>query len=165
MKKIKLLKKFGIILILITLISFGCNNTEDTPTEPEVTLDNALVGTWQLTKITVPLLDTMLTAQEAGVEITMVFRADGSFEATTIDSAGTEVDKGTWSTSNSTLTLKFDDGTEQKGEYTIQGNVASLNWTIDFEGYTVPAILEFVKASSPGKRSFGLITRLPSKFI
>ncbi len=165
MNKNTFFKKLTTILVLLVLIAFGCNKTEDNPTGPEATIDNALVGTWQLTKITVPLLDTILTAQEAGVEITMVFKADGSFEATTIDSTGTEVDKGTWSTSNSTLTLKFDDGTEQKGEYTIQENVASLNWTIDFEGYTVPAILEFVKASSPGKRSFGLITRLPSKFL
>ncbi|GEM_PF-4874290 len=157
-------KKLPFALVLILLISFGCKKTEEGPTEPKPTIDNALVGTWELTTITVPLLDTTLSAQEANVQITMVFRADGSFEATTIDSSGTEVDKGKWSASNNTLTLKFDDGTEQKGEYTINGNVASLNWTIDFEGYTVPAILEFRKATSPGKRNFGLITRISLNF-
>ncbi len=161
MGKNNFLIKLPVSIILVMLIAFACNKTEKGPTEPEVTIDNALVGTWELTKITVPLLDTTLTADEADVHITMVFKADGSFESTTIDSAGTEIDKGKWSASNNTLTLKFDDGTEQKGDYTINGNTASLNWTIDFEGYTVPAILEFVKTSSPGKKNLGFITRIP----
>ncbi len=152
------------VLLLIFLALYGCKK-EETPTEPALKIDKALIGTWELTEITVPLLDTMLTAQEAGVQITMKFRADGSFEATTVDSTGTEVDKGTWSTSENTLTLKFDDGTQEQGEYTINGNTASLNWSIDFEGYTVQAILEFIKTSSTGKKSAVLVTGIPFKFI
>jgi len=137
-----------LILTLALIVIAGCKKDENNPTEPTVEKDSRLVGTWDLTKITIPLFnDSTLTPEEAGVQITITFNSDGSFTSVTIDSTGQETDNGNWSTKdNKHLTLKFNDGTSQDGDYSINGSTASLNWVIDMEGLQIPAILDFIKA-------------------
>ena len=60
--------------------------------------------------------------------------------------SGTEIDSGTWSTSNGSLTLKNNDGTEEVIPYTIDGNVGILKSTYEIQpGFEVPADFKFIK--------------------
>ncbi len=146
----KTVKPFLFLITIMIAVLSGCKKDQNNPAEPTAENDSRLVGSWVLTKITIPLLnDSTLTPQEAGVQITITFNSNGKFSSVTIDSSGQSTDSGTWSTKdNKHLTLKFDDGTSQDGDYTISGTTASLNWVIDMEGLQVPAILDFSKKAA-----------------
>ena len=152
------MKRIGLLLsffAIVAIISFnGCKSNGDNPVAVEEH-DANVVGTWTLTKITLPLLgDSTLTPEQAGIQETITFNSDGSFTSTTVDSV-TTVDNGTWSTKDNHLTLKFSDGSpSQDGNYTINGNKAVLNWTIEVSGLTLPAILEFEKQTSKKESAF-----------
>ena len=159
------MKRIGLLLsffAIVALISFnGCKSNKDNPVAVEEH-DANIVGSWTLTKITIPLLnDSTLTPEQAGVSISITFNSDGSFTSTTVDSV-TTVDNGTWSTKDNHLTLKFSDGSpSQDGDYTVNGNKAVLNWTIEVSGLTLPAILEFEKQTS--KKEFAPLVLLKKK--
>ncbi|GBD92041.1 hypothetical protein BMS3Abin04_02774 [bacterium BMS3Abin04] len=159
MKKIGLFLSFFVVLSLIGFNS--CKSNEDNPVAVEEH-DPNIVGSWTLIKITLPLLnDSTLTPEQAGVSISITFNSDGTFKSTTVDSV-TTVDEGKWSTKDNHLTLNFSDGSpSQDGDYSVNGNKAVLNWTIEVSGLTLPAILEFEKQVS--KKGFTSLAMLKKK--
>ena len=110
-------------------------------------VDPAIVGTWDLTKITTSATGTLLvlTPADAGLSFTVTFNADGTFESTTIDSDGTVVDTGVWGVSNGILTIDLEGEDAEDSPYTINGNVVTLDSTVPLQGLLIPATLEFTK--------------------
>ncbi len=142
MKKTKQL--FYLVTILIPFFLLISCSDDDNPTEGP-TQDERLVGNWTLIKITIPLANMELTPEEAGMMMTGVASADGKMELTTIDSSGTLVESGTWSTKSGKLTLVFDDETVTM-DYSVSGNIITVNTPLEIEeGVELPAILDFRK--------------------
>lgn len=142
MKKTKQL--FYLVTILIPFFLLISCSDDDNPSEGP-TLDEQLVGNWTLIKITIPLANMELTPEEAGIMMTGVASADGKMELTTIDSSGTLVESGTWSTSSGKLTLVFEDETVTM-DYSVSGNIITVNTPLEIEeGMELPAILDFRK--------------------
>ena len=140
MKKTK--QFFYLVITLIPLFFFISCSDDDNPSEGP-TLDERLVGNWTLIKITVPLANMELTPEEAGMMMTGVASSDGKMELTTIDSSGTLVESGTWSTKSGTLTLVFEDETVTMG-YSVSSNIITVNTPLEIEeGVELPSILDF----------------------
>jgi len=146
MKKINL---SFFLLLIISIIFVSCSDDKKSTTEPEkdLVVDPAIVGTWDLTKITTSSTGTLLvlTPEQAGLSFTVTFNSDGSFESTTIDSDGTVVDTGVWGAANGILTIDLDDESPDESPYTIEGNIVTLDSTIPVQGLEIPATLEFTK--------------------
>ena len=138
-----------IILLLLGVIIISCGDDKKSSTEPEANLeiDPAIVGTWDLTKITTSATGTLLvlTPEQAGLSFTATFNNDGTFESTTIDSDGTVVDTGVWGVSNNVLTITLTGEEPENSPYTINGNIVTLDSTIDLQGIELEATLEFTK--------------------
>ena len=137
------------LFLAISFIFVSCSDDEKSSTEPEKNLvvDPAIVGTWDLTKITTSATGTLLvlTPADAGLSFTVTFNADGTFESTTIDSDGTVVDTGVWGVSNGILTIDLEGEDAEDSPYTINGNVVTLDSTVPLQGLMIPATLEFTK--------------------
>ncbi|MCW8849924.1 MAG: copper resistance protein NlpE [Melioribacteraceae bacterium] len=134
--------KFVLILLLFGML-ISCSDDDKSSTEPGDEIDQALVGTWELTNILAPLATTPAAV---GLALTAVFNADGTMELTTTDSDGTVVDPGTWSTSDGKVTITLEGGEPGTSSYSINGNVATLSgFPVDFQGNIVLATLEFTK--------------------
>ncbi len=75
--------------------------------------------------------------------MTGVASADGKMELTTIDSSGTLVESGTWSTNNGKLTLVFEEEAVTM-DYSVSGDIISVTTPLEIEeGMELPAILDF----------------------
>lgn len=144
---------YKIITVLLFLFFILTNCSDDkSSTEPELNLsvDQALVGTWDLTKITTNVGGTplTLTPEQAGIASTATFNADGTFESVNTDSEGTTTDIGTWGVSDGKLYLMIEGEETDSSVYSINGNVATIESTVPVEGFgEVPATLEFTKRS------------------
>jgi Lipocalin-like domain len=141
MKKINF--KFYIVLLFSVLI-VSCSDDKKSSTEPDLDIDPAMVGTWDLTKITSATFGEFTPAQ-LGLSFTSTFNSDGTFESTTIDVDGTVVDTGTWGSSGGVLTINIEGEDPENSAYTIEGNIATLDSTVPFQGVDIPATLEFTK--------------------
>lgn len=142
MKLVKQVFQFYLVL-LFSFLFIMCSEDENPSEGPAQ--DEKLVGNWTLIKITLPLMNMELTPEEAGMMMTAVASADGKMELTTIDSTGTLVEDGTWSTNNGKLTLVFDEETVV-ADYSVDGNIISISTPLEIEeGMEVPAILDFRK--------------------
>lgn len=133
------------LILFFSLIIISCSDDSKNTVEPEETLeiDQALVGTWELTKILSPI---STTPEAVGLSLTATFINDGKVEFTTIDSEGTSVSKGTWGTLNGVLTIKLEDEDAASSSYTVSGNTATINeFPVDFQGSVLMASLEFTK--------------------
>jgi hypothetical protein len=137
-----------IFFSLLIGIAVSCGDDKSsTEPERELSIDQDLVGTWDLTLITTNATGQtiVLTPEQAGVASTATFYADGTFESTSTDSEGTTVDTGTWGVANGVLYLTID-GEEESSSYTVNGNVVTIESTIPIEGFgDIPATLEFTK--------------------
>lgn len=147
MKKINC--RFFLLILLITLV-ISCGDDDKSSTEPEINLeiDQALVGTWDLTKITANFTGQpiVMTPEQAGISTSVTFKNDGSFESTSTDSDGTSNDTGTWGVSNGVLTININGEEPDSSPYTINGNVVSIVSTVPVAGVgEIPATLEFTK--------------------
>lgn len=144
---IKLLSKYTIIILLV-LFFVSCSDDKDdnnSPTGPGGTgeVDNALVGTWVLTKILAPIATT---PDVAGIFITAIFNDDGTIQLTTVDGEGTSVDEGIWGTSNGTITITLEGEEPVSSSYTVDGDTATISgFAVEFQGSIVLASLEFTK--------------------
>lgn len=134
-----------ISLILFVVLISSCS--EDKTTEPKLILDPALVGTWDLTKIIAKFgtSDIELTPAQAGYNVTAIFKDDLTFESTTVTSDSTTIDTGTWGTKEGTLTLTIDGEEPEASPYIIDGNVATIESTVPYQGVEINATLEFTK--------------------
>lgn len=140
------MKNINIKIVLI-LLFFGmlisCSDDKKSSTEPDNEIDQALVGSWELTNILAPI---STTPAAVGLALTASFNADGTMQMTTTDVDGTVVDSGTWGTSDGKITITLEGEEPGSSSYSINGNVATLTgFPIDFQGTTVLATLEFTK--------------------
>ena len=143
---IKLISKYSLILLL-TFVFISCSDDDDdnSPTGPGNVgeVDNALVGTWVLTKILAPIATT---PDVAGIALTAVFNGDGTVIITTVDEEGTVVDAGVWGTSNGSITIALEGEDPATSSYSVDGNTATISdFAVEFQGSTVLASLEFTK--------------------
>ncbi|PKL81795.1 MAG: hypothetical protein CVV24_13455 [Ignavibacteriae bacterium HGW-Ignavibacteriae-3] len=139
-KKLALIS-FG-MLILFSL--HGCKS-DDGPTDPE---SSSLVGTWVLTKISIPsgTGSIVLTPEQAQISSTIIARADGTYTATVVNLGVTTNESGTYSTSGNKITFVLQDGTIRATDYSRTGNKLVIRETIEtpFAAET-PADLEFTR--------------------
>ncbi|MFZ1292118.1 MAG: lipocalin family protein [Melioribacteraceae bacterium] len=135
-----------IIVILFAAIIISCSDDKSS-TEPELVVDPALVGTWELTKIIANLGTTNLelTPEQAGYNVTAIFRDDLTLESTTVNGDSTTIDTGTWGTKDGVLTLALDGEEPETSPYAIEGNVATIESTVPYQGFEIDATLEFTK--------------------
>ena len=134
--------KFVLILLFFGLL-ISCSDDEKSSTEPNGDIDQALVGTWELTNILAPF---PTTPAAVGLSLTAKFNSDGTMQLTTTDVDGTVVDDGTWSTSDGKVTLTLEGEEPGTSSYTISGNVATLTgFPVEFQGNILLATLEFTK--------------------
>ncbi len=114
--------QFISLLFSLIIIIVSC---KDAATEPELVVDQKLVGTWKLTKIITSLgsQDVELTPEQAGISSTVTFNSNLTFHSISIDadSVRTE-DTGTWGTLNGELTIKISGGETMKGTYKFLDN-------------------------------------------
>lgn len=136
-----------LLILLFSVLIISCGDDDKSSTEPELELDPAIVGTWDLTKITTTATGTpiILTPAQAGLSFTSTFNSDGTFESTIIDVDGTTVDTGTWGVSGGVLTITLVGEEPENTPYSINGDVVTLDSTIPYQGLDIPATLEFTK--------------------
>jgi hypothetical protein len=143
--------RFIVSLFLLSIVFVGCKK-DSNPTEPS-TNPNEFVGTWKLSKVTVTLSgnNVDMTPEQAGTQMTIVAKADGTFTMTTIKTdsttgqSETTVQTGTWKIANGKIELKYSDGTIDNLDFTLTGNKCTIKTTVQALGTTLPAILEFTK--------------------
>lgn len=113
--------------VIISLSITGCNK-EDDPVGPE----GELPGTWILTKITTTtaLGAVDLTPEQADFYMTLILRADGTYQATIINKSETTLDSGTWTAANGNITINHQNNTSETGAYTLTWNKFVVNTTI-----------------------------------
>jgi hypothetical protein len=141
-------------LFLTMSFSTGCKKSSsenNNPTGP-VTGNTSIVGTWMLTKISVPGANntkTDYTPQQAGVMIVWTFRSDNTGQVDVTDSAGTTTNKGTYTFSNNTISLKDTSGQTLKIPIAFTSNNSfTMQTNIDVEGTPTTATLEFTRQAS-----------------
>ncbi|MCK9281126.1 MAG: hypothetical protein M0P71_10925 [Melioribacteraceae bacterium] len=141
------LYKLFLLLPLLLLITFsGCSN-DDNPTEPNT--KDKLVGNWTLTKVTVQFsgMPIVLTPEQAGVSGSLNLKSDNTFVFNYTNSDGTEQGIGTYSVTDTQITLKDN----VSGETTIMpfkftaNNKVEVTQEMDYQGMTLPATIEFTK--------------------
>ena len=134
-----------IILVLLFIGIFISCSDDKSSTEPESTNgnDQALVGTWKLTKILAPIATTPAAV---GLELLASFSDNGTLQFTTTDSDGTAIDEGSWSTADGNLTITIEGEDPATSPYTVVGNIATISaFPVDFQGSVLLASLEFTK--------------------
>ena len=131
-------------MLLFIGIMISCSDDKSS-TEPEAAqgIDQALVGTWKLTKILAPIATTPAAV---GLDLSANFSADGTLQFTTTDVDGTVIDNGTWSTSDGNLTITIEGEDAASSPYTVVDNITTITaFPVDFQGTMVLASLEFTK--------------------
>jgi hypothetical protein len=132
-----------IFLIFAVLIISSCSKDNSSPTSPDLVIDQALVGTWELTQITSPIVTT---PQTLGLALTAVFTSDSKVEFTTIQNDSTSIDTGTWGTKDGSLTITLEGGDPATSTYTVNGNTATIDkFPVSYQNSIILAGLEFTK--------------------
>jgi len=137
------------LVFLILLASFFIVGCEDDPTEPEheleLEVDQNLVGTWELTKITKPIVTTPAAVK---IGLTAVFNQDATLQFTTIDYSDTTttIDPGTWSTLEGVLKITLENEDSKSSPYSVNDSLATIDeYSILFNGTVIVAGLEFTR--------------------
>ena len=129
MKKYHIVKFLVFIIVSVVLLS-ACKKDDN----PVASNGDELVGVWVLSKVIVPAYNNAeLTPEYLGTSVKFDIRSDRSFTATVTDTSGTDIQTGTWSASNGTVSLKGNDGTSQDMPYSVSGNTLTVEtvYTID----------------------------------
>ncbi len=143
MKNIKYFCSFCTIILLGIIICTGCKK-DDNP----VSSNDALVGTWVLTKVsyTYQQQTNEMTPEEAGMQMTITLNSDNTYNATFNMYDSPETDLGTWSATSTQLTITSNsDGVDQIMPYTLNGNKLILTMVDTFEEETMEMRMEFTK--------------------
>ena len=145
MKYLKFLKAF-IILLLSLILFFSCGDDNESNPTASGSRDDRLIGNWALTKITIPSVSMELTPEQAEFMMTIDVKNDGTFSMTTTDSTGTLLESGDWSTSNSTITISYDDGRVDELPYAVvTDSEITVTSPIEMQGMQLMAELTFKK--------------------
>ena len=140
------MKNFNYIILLLALfiLVVSCGDDEKSTNEPDIEIDQALVGSWELTKILQPIATT---PSAVGIALTAVFSSDGTLEFTTTDADGLTVDTGTWRASDGKLTITLEGVDPETSDYSIVENITTINgFPVEFQGTVILATLEFTKS-------------------
>ncbi|MCK4559273.1 MAG: lipocalin family protein [Calditrichia bacterium] len=136
MSNFRVIKVAILFALIFSFLSGGCSKDEN-PTEAKN--DLALVGYWELTKMSSEyqgVADTLTESQidSMGLVWTLKIEDDGTIEQTTNMSGPLVTMSGTWSTSANQLTTILTGPTGGTGtvvyEYAIDENILKLNWEI-----------------------------------
>ena len=144
MKHIKIF--FPLLIVFFSSLTFnGCKKDDSNPVAP----GDELVGTWQLTKLTITYLGTKYdyTPAQANFSMTLVIKSDRTYQTTTVDQGVTSIESGTWSLSNGKINIKHQDGSTESVSYTLVGNKLTYDTTSPSgpNGEELPTTLEFTK--------------------
>jgi len=148
-------KRLSVVMILILLIGFG-GGCEDLLNQEEDNPLAALVGTWITTAHHIAKSgDTSQSVDlfAAGVRVSLEIDANGNYVHTWTNSDGSEVDSGTLTADNSTLTVNT--GTETFTlSYLLVAGILTITdsntvWDFDDDGTDEPA-LEVMVFQQPG---------------
>jgi hypothetical protein len=124
-------KKSTIVTIaVIMIIGFalfpGCDKSTDSSGDngnnnPPST---SLIGTWNLISIILEINEvlTEVPAALAGIEMTLIVRTDSTFEATVTQDGETETQTGTYTKTDSTITLNYTGGGTELLYYHFEGS-------------------------------------------
>jgi hypothetical protein len=113
---------FFIMMLLSAslVLTTSCDKDDD---------EDEIVGTWELEKAEATMGDITetMTAAEMGMELTVVFKDDGTMSATSVGEDGTETDSGTWTrVDDNTVDIMVDGDTEtlkKEGSYYVLESV------------------------------------------
>jgi hypothetical protein len=135
---------FSILLPVTLFVLCGCDE-DDSPTQ---SAENELVGTWALTRLTIVTEDgtTVLTESllgQMGASWIIELNGDNTFESR-YNLGALEIGAGTWSTSGNELTIVDSEGASAF-EYSLDGNVLTLEWTDLEDGVEESLSGEFTK--------------------
>ena len=117
------LQKLVLLFLLLVIAAVGCK--KDNPTESS---NSPFIGTWKLTKLSAMMGTTPIemTPEQAGTQMTIVANQDNSFSMTTVDGTGSRTSTGTWTKTDTQLTLKYSDGTSATFDYTLSGSTFTI---------------------------------------
>ncbi|MDP3583090.1 MAG: lipocalin family protein [Ignavibacteria bacterium] len=118
------LQKLVLLFLLLVIAAVGCKK-DDNPTESS---NSPFVGTWKLTKLSAMIGTTPIemTPEQAGTQMTIIAKDDNSFSMTTVDGTGSKTNTGTWTKTDTQLTLKYSDGTSATFDYTLSGSTFTI---------------------------------------
>lgn len=88
-------------------------------------IDPGLVGVWELYSVSVGYLSDYgkpMSVEEFGTDIHLTLEGDADFKIAYIHPDREFLHDGKWSTSEHRLRMKFSNGGEQSGKYSIQGD-------------------------------------------
>ncbi len=132
----KILKKTVLILLIASITAFfigGCS--KDDSSGP----NDQLIGTWELVKITANLsgISTDIEPSFLSLEVTLEVRNDGTYTLTQnhTDTGTIDVETGTWTATDKTVTINPDDGDPQQIDYTVDGDTATLDTVMSYGEY------------------------------
>lgn len=139
--------QFTIICLscLFVFISFGCSEDEE-ESNPLTARESAIVGTWNLTKVTVTDLSGTydLTPQQANMSMTLVANSDKTFSMNTTMNGETDNATGTWNLNGDFIVLASEGETELI-PYTIEENKFTITTYQQQGDILISAVLEFTK--------------------
>lgn len=136
MKKLNSMIGIMVCMVLFSLFSGSCNKDDDTP---EPTNDQALVGNWDISKMTsefqgVTEVLTQSQIDSTGLIWTYIIKNNDSIEQITNMDGSLVTMPGTWSTSANQLTMILTAPTGGAGtllyDYVINGIILKLNWEL-----------------------------------
>ncbi len=106
MEKSKLFITLTLCTALVTIFFTSCDKDDESPTEPPETID--IVGTWDLTKMTLTTpTDTTVTTPDE-IAIRMIFKSDNTYATITVfDQDSTSTGSGNWSIEGRTLWMSY----------------------------------------------------------
>ena len=147
MSKKNFANQFAIMCLsmLLIFISFGCSEDEE-ESNPLTARENAAVGTWVLTKVTVTDLNGTyeLTPQQANMSMILVANSDKTFSMNTTMNGETNNATGTWSLNGDFIVLSSERETELI-PYTIEGNKFTITTYQQQGDILISAVLKFTK--------------------
>ena len=149
MRQIKMVSLAILFSLTMSLLFTFCSDDSSDNSNP-TTSSNPLSGTWFLQKITLTGGEEPIEIfpTQAGLSITISMRDDNTYTITTISIEGTQVDEGTWSSTDNTVTFNSNDPTipNQTISYALNGNDLTVSGEFNFGDPNDPfvqATLEF----------------------
>ena len=132
------LKSITSVIICVIFVALFAVNCDKNPTKP---VEERLVGTWELTKLTVTSQGATMTLdlselQQSGFSVTLNISNDDTYTWTQTDEGVTTVETGTWSVSGKSLTTASSDGETTTFQFTLSDNKLTLKFSEDIASYT-----------------------------
>ena len=139
MKYLKSIHYLIFSILLSVLISVGCDTSESTD-------DGSLVGTWQLTSMSMTYMGmTIPIPPEDMMEHTITINADGTFTESGVDDDGPYSASGTWSTNGNVMTVTSPTEGTMTFNFSLSGNTLTLMGEIEEMGETISVTMVYTR--------------------